>query len=513
MEGIRGGLIDPGERAVRFINNLTLSDDFRGKPFRLRPWQAAIPRKIFGTIDQATGHRQYRRVFIFLPRKQAKTQLSAAMAVFCLLGSGKQGQTILLAASDREQASHLFDKAREMIEADPYLDRKVRVLESVKRIETKSGGNVLKVIAADGRRQLGRNPSVVIMDELLTQRNRKLLTSLETSFGTRLEPLLILISTAGNTRGSLVHDEYTYAAKVRDGKVEDPTYLPIIYEAGPEDDWTDEATWYKAMPALGDFVPVEHFRKLLTKAKETPSEESDFKQFYLNMWVAAYTKWLNRTSWDVCGLQAVDPAALKGRECFGGLDLSNTSDMTAFVLVFAMPDGTFRLVCRFWIPEAYARERDAKGSTKYLEWARQGLITLTKGRAIDHDLIKAEVLALSKLYKIRKIRADPWNAQQIALQLIALGLDVEMMRQGTASMNEPLKFLEVLIAQGRLHHGDNAVLTWQADNAVAVKDSYGNIRLDKETSADKIDGCVCLCMGMAGAMMTAPKPKPRVSWT
>lgn len=504
--------MNPGERAVRFINNLTLSDDFQGEPFRLRDWQAEIPRKVFGTLTEQ-GLRQYRRCLIFLPRKQAKTQLSAAMAVYETMGSGRTGQTVLLAASDREQASHLFDKSAEMIEADPFLTKRAQIYESKKTIVTRKGRNKLKVVSAEGRRQHGQNPSVVIIDELFTQPNRKLHDALSTAFGARKEPLMILISTAGNERGTLIHDEYVYACKVRDGLINDPTYLPIIYEAGPDDDWTAEATWFKAMPALGDFCNIEYFRGLIERAKADPSEESAFKQFYLNLWVAAATKWLNREAWAECGKHPVKLEELIGRRCYAGLDLSNRSDMTAFVMVFPFENDVLKVLPYFWIPEKYAAKRDkTSGSIKYLEWARNGHVTLTEGDVIDYDVIKSKILEANKLFKIETAYADPWNATQIALQLKSKGLNIEMMRQGSQTMNEPVRYLGTALAKGLLHHGDNPALNWQADNAVTVRDNYGNIRFDKETSAEKIDGMVALAMGTAGAILTKPKPIASAIW-
>jgi phage terminase large subunit-like protein len=510
MGGLRLEVENPGDRAVRFINNLTLSDDFQGAPFCLRPWQAAIPRQLFGTLTPE-GLRRYRRCFIFLPRKQAKTQLSAAIALTVVLGLGLKGQTVLLAASDRGQASHLFEKAAEMIEASPYLSRRCRILYSLKRIETREGRNVLKVISADGRRQLGQNPSVVILDELLTQPDRKLHDSLATSFGTRREPLMILISTAGNDRGTLVHEEYTYACSVRDGKVIDPTYLPVIYEALPTDDWTSEETWAKAMPALGDFGDLAFFRSEFARAKADPAQEAIFKQFYLNLWVSAATKWLNREGWDLCGTAKFDPASLLGKRCFGGLDLSNKSDLSAFVLVFPMGDGSYRVLFWGWIPEEYARKHDGRGGNKYLEWAKQGLITLTPGYYQDQRLIQAKILELKKLYKIERLLFDPWNATQMAVQLLEKGMKLEECRQGYNTMNEPTKELGVLIGTEQLHHNGNACLDWQAENAVSLHDAYGNLKLDKQHSADKIDGMVCLTMGLAAAMTDRPKPKASVT--
>jgi phage terminase large subunit-like protein len=500
-----GGLpgLNPGDRACKFIVNLTLSDDFAGQPFTLREWQASIPRTLFGTL-RPDGLRQYRRCLLMLPRKQAKTQLAAGIGTYGILGTGKEGESVVVAASDREQASHLFRKACQMVEADPFLDKRCKIYTSAKHIEVKKTGNVLKVISSEGRRQHGHNPSVVIIDELHTQPNRELYDALTSSFGARSEPLTLLISTAGNRRDSLCREEYEYACKVRDGLVDDPEYLPVIYEAAEDDDWTDEAVWHKAMPALGDFCNLDVIRSEFRKAKESPSEESKCRQLYLNQWVASATKWLNRTGWDLCGTHRYDESDLLGRTCYGGLDLSNRNDVTAFVLVFPMDDGSIRVLCRFWIPRGYAEERDRKGHTHYLRWAEQGFITLTDGDIIDHDFILAEVVALCATHRVRIIRADEWSCVQPALKLIAKGIEVEFMRQGTKSFNEPVGYLEVLIARQLLHHGGNPVLNWMADNVVTERDSHGNVKFSKGRSADKIDGPVCLAMATAAAMFDMP---------
>jgi phage terminase large subunit-like protein len=399
-----------------------------------------------------------------------------------------------------------------MIKADAWLRKRCRIYTSAKRIETKKRGNILQVVSSDGRRQHGHNPSLVLMDEVHTQPNRDLYDALTSAFGARRDPLTILISTAGNRRDSLLYEEYEYACKVRDGLIDDPEYLPIIYEAGPDDDWTDEAVWHKAMPALGDFANLDFIRSECRKAREMSSEESKFRQLYLNQWVASIRKWLNRPKWDACGLHHYDPAELLGLTCYGGLDLSAVSDITAFVLIFPMPDGTFRLLCRFWIPKVYAEERDRKGHTKYLQWAAKGLITLTDGEVIDHDLIFAEVVSLCDQHDVRMIRIDKFTATQTAVKLMAKGIPVEMMRQGTISMNEPTCYMEVLIARELLHHGDNAVLNWMADNAVSERDAQGNIKISKHKSADKVDGMVATTMGIAAAMVDVPPAPPVITF-
>lgn len=504
---------NPGDRAVRFINKLTLCDDFAGRPFVTRPWQDGIIRKLIGTLT-AEGKRRYRKALLMLPRKQAKTQLSAALALYFAAGEGKRGQQVVVAASDRDQASNLFDKCVSMIEADPALDRRFRIYSSKKRIVHRKGGNEIRVISADGRRQHGLNPSVVILDELHTQPDRRLYAALATAQSTREEALFLMISTAGNDRDSLCYDRYKYALKCQADPDFDPSFCAILYGADESDDWRDEATWHKAMPALGDFAPVQFFRDELREALESPSKESEFKQLYLNLWVASARKWLNRQRWDLCGKAKFAPAELVGRDCYAGLDLSEVADPSSLVLVFPMDDGTYRVVPYFWLPADVAPIRDRKslGATRFAHWSRQGYVTLTPGDTIDHDAIKLAILGdesrgiygIRDRFNIVKMRIDRMSASQIALQLSNAGLDVEFMRQGCLSMNEPVRRLEVLISKGLMHHGDNPVMNWMADNAVSVSDSEGNVRLSKKQSADKIDGVVSLVMGLAAAMADDP---------
>ena len=495
---------------VRFINNLTLCDEYRGQPFKTRPWQDAWIRPLFGTL-RPDGLRQYRKCFLFLPRKQAKTQTTAGVATGVILGTPKQGEWVTVAASDRGQASKLYNKVVEMIENDRYLASKCKIYHSVKRIVVKKSGNILEVISADGRRNHGGNPSHVIIDELHCQPNRKLFDALSSSFGARLEPLFLSITTAGNDFTSLVRDEYEYAVGVRDGTTDDPEYLPVIYEAGPEDDWKDERVWHKAMPALGDFAPIEFIRSEFKRALKSPAEESKFRQFYLNQWVASHTKWLDRAAWEVCGEQTFDPAELRGRECYAGLDLSNTRDITALVLVFPFGDAV-RVLCRFWIPEVYARERDAKGHTKYLEWSRAGLITLTQKPVIDHDFILDEILELKSQYRIKEIRTDPYYASQIFAKLMHENVNMIAMRQRPVDMTGPVQQLEIMVAMNLLQHNNNAVLNWMAGNVVSESDSYGNRKFSKAASADKVDGMVALAMATGAFMVDIPPPPPKITY-
>ena len=493
----------PADAAVRFIGNLTLTDDYDGQPFRLRPWQEdRIIRPIFGTL-RPDGRRQYRRVFLFLPRKQAKTQISAAIGMFGLCGSGKRGESIVCAASDKVQAGKLWNKCERMIEADEWLKRMMRIYRSDKIIEYRDAANELVVVSSEGRRQYGGNPSILLFDELHTQPNRNLYDALTSGSQTRKEPLMLLISTAGNDLDSLCHEEYEYAKRVQANPSIDPTYLPIIYEADPKDDIYDERTWRKAMPALGDFCELDFIRSEFARARETPSEEAKCRQFYLNLWTTKRTKWLPVAAWDECGTFPVDdPGDFAGVKCFGGLDLANTRDTAAFVYT-TIVDGVYKVGCRFWLPEATADLLDRTKGTHFRMWARQGFITLTKEKTIDYDLIFGEVIEMTDRLDFGQIRLDKWTAEQMAKKLAKERVNVAYMPQGTMSMNEPTKFMEVLLDRRRLHHGNNPVLNMMARNVVMVTDSHDNSKFDKESSDGKIDGMVALAMAVGAAMFDA----------
>lgn len=292
-------MANPGERAIRFIERLTLTGDFAGQPMTLRPWQADPLRKVFGTL-RPDGTRVIRTVFEALPRKQAKTEKLASTALYLLMGQGREHQRIYTAAGDTEQAALIFNAAREKIEADPTLEKLCRIFYgNEKRIEYPAGKSFLKVLSSVPKSKHGLGPTAVLIDELHVV-DEDLVHVLTTGFGARKDPLTWYITTAGYDRQSYCWDEWQYAVKVRDGQVEDETYLPIIFAAEPGDDWTDEAVWHKAMPALGDFCSLDFIRQEFRKAKERPRFENTFKQLYLNLWTEQAERWLPVDRWDEC---------------------------------------------------------------------------------------------------------------------------------------------------------------------------------------------------------------------
>jgi phage terminase large subunit-like protein len=290
------------DRAVAVISRLTHTGDFAGQPFNLRPWQERdIIRPLFRTGKD--GRRVYRTCLLMLPRKNGKTELAAAIAVYSLLFDSKQGE-IYLAAADRDQAGKVFQAMLAMLRQDPELEAKVDIVESQKRIVHRASGSFCKAISAEAYSKHGFNASVVIYDELHCAPNRELYDVLVTSQGGRLQPLMIVISTAGYDRQSILWELYAHAQNVRADPSIDPTFLPILYEAPPEADWTSERVWKKANPALGDFRSLEEMRIACQRAQQIPAQEMTFRQLYLNQWTESSARWIPLAAWDACCVTA-----------------------------------------------------------------------------------------------------------------------------------------------------------------------------------------------------------------
>lgn len=533
-----GRWANPADRAIEFIETLTLSDDFAGKPFKLAPWQVQIIRQLFGTLTPE-GLRQYRTCLLFIPRKNGKSQLVAAISIYWLLGMGKREQEIILGTTSVDQSRILYKKIISTIRANKHLSKLIEERKATREILVPKTGNSLKIISNKGDMGQGFNPSLAIIDELHTLPDRKLYKALTTGRGSRREPLTLLMTTAGNDRSSLCYEEYLYACKVRDGVAEDPSYLPIIYETPKDADIYDPEVWKLSNPGIGSGMKsLASMVSLAAKAKVMPSAEMELRQYELNQWVASEHKWMNMDLWDACGKVPINPADLRSvylrvrdaesqeeaREpdkrkrkvidpddyqrypCFVGFDLSESRDVTALVAVFDMGDGTYHVLPKFWIPEDAAREYDRNGFTQYGLWAEQGHISLMPGGFIDFDQVERDIIELYDLYDFQTCYFDSWHARRSALKLIDAGFPMESYDQTFRAMAEPTAYLQWLIGNGKLEHGNNPVLTYMANNAVAEKDRAGNTKVTKGKEGEKVDGIVCLVMAIAAATLGAPPP-------
>lgn len=491
-----------GERAVTFQRKLHLSGANAGRLMQPRPWQESITREIWGRVDRK-GRRITRTVFLLLPRGNGKTEFAAAQLAYglaCFPGARR----LYSAAAAAEQAGLIYDAAASMIRQSPGLSARCSLRDSYRRIQYKPTGATYKALSADAETKHGYAAWLFIYDELHAARDSLLLDALVGSQGKVDEPLQIVISTAGNA-GHVARDHvlwrlYQYACRVRDGEVDDPTWVVRIYERPKDLDWTDERAWHAANPALGDFLRIEHLRTEAALAKEIPANEARFRQWYLNDWeVGAESRWISADLW---ARNAGEIPDLSGCECFAALDLSATRDTTSLVLVFRRGEFFFVLPY-FWLPGP-AVEREREDHVPYPTWARLGFLTADGAPAVDYRAIVAKLAELATRYKIKAVAVDPWNALGVMQDLQRLGMTVVELRQGYKSLTYPTKELEKILLAERLRHGGHPVLAWQAGNVVLERDAADNVKPNKAKSTDRIDGIVALIMALGLAVVQKP---------
>lgn len=476
-----------------------------GEPFELEPWLAAPTALIFGFL-RPDGTRRYREVFLYVPRKNAKTFWTAGIVVKFLVDDDEPGAELYSAAADREQASLVYAHARGMVLQEPELASRVQVYEAAKSLVNHERNTSYKVLSADAQTKHGFNSQLVVADELHAHRNGELIEVLKTSMGARRQPLIIYTTTADYVRESICNDTLDYARKVRDGLVEDASFLPIIYEAPKAcmsidtiaGSWRDKKIWAIANPNLGKSVSVEFLESECRRAQEQPSFLNSFLRLYLNIQTQQDEAWLDMEQWRLCGGD-VDPESLVGAPCWAGLDLASTSDLIALVLYF--PENGHRVLPYFWVPEDTIRKRAAKGFSDYQTWQRQGYLRSTPGNVADYDIIRSEMYELFEQFSIQQLALDRWNATEMATQLEGHGVNVVLYGQGYASMSGPAKELERLLGAKELQHGNHPVLSWCAGNVHVEQDAAGNIKPGKAKSSQKIDGIVALCMALGIAMV------------
>ena len=488
--------------AVSFIECLChTKGTWAGKKFELIDWQEQIIRDIFGTIKE-NGYRQFNTAYIEIPKKMGKSELAAAVALLLCCGDGEERAEVYGCAADRQQASIVFEVAADMVKMCPALAKRVKILASQKRIVYIPTNSFYQVLSAEAYSKHGFNIHGVVFDELHTQPNRKLFDVMTKGSGdARMQPLYFLITTAGTDTHSICYETHQKALDILEGRKIDPTFYPVIYGASENDDWTDPKVWKKANPSLGITVDIEKVKAACESAKQNPAEENAFRQLRLNQWVKQAVRWMPMEKWDLCSFEA-DEEELHGRVCYGGLDLSSTSDLTAFVLVFPPTDesGKYIVLPYFWIPEENVEIRVRRDHVPYDVWQKQGVIQTTEGNVVHYGYIEKFIEKLGEKFNIREIAFDRWGAVQMVQNLEGMGFTVVPFGQGFKDMSPPTKELMKLVLEKRIAHGGHPVLRWMMDNIYIRTDPAGNIKPDKEKSTEKIDGAVATIMALDRAI-------------
>ncbi len=491
---------DSGAMACDFIETFCCQSQGRwaGKPLELLDWQRDFLMRLFGW-KKANGLRRYSRAYLEVAKKNGKSTLVSALVLLLLMADGEGGPAVYLNACDRDQAGIVFEEAARMVRSSPALSSRLEIINSKsdKRIVHPEGNGKIVANSSIAGAKDGFNPSGTVFDELHRQPNRALWAVFEYAGAAREQPILLAITTAGESADGVWHEQREYSEKVNAGEILDTSHLGVVYRALETDDLDDPATWLKANPSMGATIDPDKFARELTEAKTDPAKWANFLRLRLNIIQREAVHFLAPGQWESCSART---SIKKGEPCWAGLDLSSIDDLTALVAIFGDADVGFDIKAWFWLPEDNIAELERKHRVPYRAWADRGFITLTEGSAIDYAFVRREINELAADQDLRKLLADPYAANQLLIDLEQKdGLPVGAIRQGFLSLSAPTKELARLIRSKKIRHGGNPILTWMAGNAIASTDETENIKLSKKKSRHKIDGMAALVNAIAAA--------------
>jgi len=489
---------EAAERVVGFFGVLRhFTGKHAGKVFKLEPWQQFILAAAYGFYHAGTDRRVVTSVYIEMARKQGKTALAAGLCLYHLIADGEEGAEVYLAANSRDQAkiAYTFVKAY----AD-NLDKKHRVLATFRdNITYDRKHGKLKVLAADATKLDGPNPSMFLLDEYHAAKDTSLKDVLQSGQGMRENPMQVIITTAGFDKLAPCYELRTTCTEILSGVKDDDSQFAVIYTLDETDDWKDPAVWCKSNPNLGVTVRPAYLQEQVTRASNTASEEVGIKTKNLNVWCDASTVWIP----DHYVLKSVHHRSIdefKNRDCYIGVDLSSTSDLTAVGIM--VPDGQD---CYWWVryylPEQSLKENRFK--QLYGEWRRQGALTVTPGNVVDYDYILHDIMAINETCHIMSIAYDSWNATQFAINATDAGLPMEPYSQSLGSFNRPTKEFERLMLSGRAKIDSNVINRHCIRNVVMAYDRMGNCKPTKQFIEKKIDGVITMLESL-GAWLNSP---------
>jgi len=486
------------EQAIMFFPSFLCHSkgEFAGQPFELSPWQQFIVWNLFGW-KKADGFRRFRTGFVFVPRKNGKTTLAAGIGLYLLTMDGEPGAGVYSAATKREQAKLSWEEAVHMVEKSPGLQRMVRHWRASDTLAYEETGSKFVPLGADANTTSGLNVHGALIDELHEHRTSAMVDVIKGAWGSRRQPLILEITTAGFDRETICFQHYDYSRQILRGQIEADDWFAFIAELDEGDDWQDPQVWRKANPNYGVSVLESGFRALVEEAMKLPAARNSLLRQQFNVWTQQSTLWIPLELWEANGRRLLQDEELLGRSCYGGLDLSSVSDITAWVLVFPGSDGALDIRCRFWCPESRLTDTNNRYREQYQAWARAGVLAVTPGNALDYQFIKAQILADASRFQLVDVNVDRlFQGYQLSMELQDEGLKVFGMGQGFLSMAPAMKTFERLMLDKRLNHGGNPMLRWMAGNVAVRQDPAGNLKPDKAESQGKIDGIVALIMAL-----------------
>lgn len=511
-DGAKRGLVfrpEHGWHVIQFIEQffVHIKGPLAGKPILLDPWQKFWTAVLYGWRRADTGYRRFTRAYEEVARKNGKSTWKAPQGAYLFMMDGEAGAEVYAMATTRAQAMTVFkpasDNIKRWIRRSPGMARSMKVFAGLNQEKIEMNGSVFEPLPSNAENQDGRNPSAVLYDELHAAKSRDVWDVMESAFGARAQPLLSAITTAGFILDGICTEVRGYLLSVLEGKRQDDNFFGYVYTLDPDDDPFDERNWYKANPGLGKSKTLEYMRGVSRKAAALPGAMVNFLTKDLNIWCNSAEGWFDVNVWDK-GAKKFDPAMLRGRRCFGGLDLGSTRDLTAFALVFP-PDQEgepWHVLVRFWCPQAKVDTQEHDDAAPYKRWQKEGWLTATDGDVTDYGPVRQAVQQSLQDYDVQDIGFDRWNAQQLCNEMMDAGVPLVEVPQNTGGMYPGAKALEELVYGRSLQHGANPVLRYCAMNVALLFDTNGNFRPDKKKSnqTGRIDGIVATVMALSRAV-------------
>ncbi|MBW1612421.1 MAG: terminase large subunit [Deltaproteobacteria bacterium] len=493
--GVDRGLVfkpQKGEHALKFFNFLRhYKGEWAGKPFVLSPWQAFIIYVIFGWY-KSDGTRRFNYAYIEVARKNGKTTLAAAIALYLLIADGEPAAEIFSIATKYGQAYKTLEEAKGITSKSVSLKKRLGV--SKHSIYDELSMSKFIALAADAKKEDSHNPHGVINDEYHAAPNDHMYNVMKSAMGARRQPLLATITTAGFNINSACFLLRKTCVDVLKGIKQQDNMFAIIFTLDQDDDWHDESTWIKANPNLDISVKLSYIRNEYKSALNTETEVVNFKTKNLNTWTSSATQWIDDSDWTACNLGKVTKEMIP-EFSFAGLDLAFTTDIVGTVILFEK-EGLFHLKPFFWIPEKKMKERS--DFVDYELWSHQGYIKVIPGPAIDNDTLISDLMEIYQEWKVKSIGFDRWamNISGVSKALKDEGLVINPFGQGWQSMSFPSKELEKMVLQKIINHEGNPVLRWMNTNVFIKRNPAGDIKIDKDKSQDKVDGMVATVMAI-----------------
>lgn len=503
--GKKRGLVWNPAKANEICNYIEALPHIKGEWARrkellvLEPWQSWVVGTAFGWYGP-DGTRRFRTTYVEVARKNAKSTVAAGVGLYMFTKDGEAGAEVYSAATTRDQAKIVFGVGRSMTRSTPDLQDIYGIEVNKHSLFIEETDSKFEALSAEGSSLDGLNIHCAVVDELHAHKTRAVFDVLETATGSRLQPMLFLITTAGFDRSGICYEQRTYVTKILDGVIEDDTYFGAIYTLDDEDDWTDPVVWPKANPNYGVSVYETDMQRLARKAQEMASATNNFLTKRLNRWVNADVAWMDMRAWDRQANKDLALEQFAGEKCYIALDLSTKVDLAAMNFVFPRPDGQYITFTKFYLPEDTIEESH---NSQYTGWERSGYIKTTPGNTIDYDIIEDDLREAQSLFDIQEIPYDPFQATQLSGHMVAEGLPMVEVRPTVLNFSEPMKEVEAMTLDGRLTHDGNPVMTWMISNVVAKLDNKDNIYPRKERPENKIDGPVALIMNLGRAQVNA----------